>query len=66
MGEKEIILTPEELDEIKDTIKFRTKVMLLLKHLNGVPGKVTVLGVHIGFQWFFIAGLIAFVLWKIN
>ena len=61
---KEITLTEEELNEIKDTIKFRTKVCLHLKQLNGIPKKVIILGVHIGFQWFFLAGIIAFILWK--
>ena len=32
-----ITLTDEELDELKDTIKFREKVVLQLKQINGLP-----------------------------
>jgi len=35
-----IELTKEELEELKDDIKFRTKVLLELKRLNGIPEKV--------------------------
>jgi len=37
---KEIVLTPEELEDLKDEIKFREKVYLKLKQLNGIPEKV--------------------------
>ncbi len=40
---EEIKLTKQELEEIKDTIKFRECVMLKLKQLNNVPKKVLVL-----------------------
>ena len=39
--ETEITLTEQELSEIKDTIKFRTKIVLQLKRLNGLPDRVT-------------------------
>lgn len=39
-AEKEIKLTPEEFEELKDTIKFRIKVILQLKALNNIPEKV--------------------------
>lgn len=38
--DKEIKLTPEEFEELKDTIKFRIKVILQLKALNNIPEKV--------------------------
>lgn len=41
MREKEITLTEQELQEIKDVICFREKVLLQLKRLNGVPTRVT-------------------------
>jgi hypothetical protein len=40
MDEK-IELTPQELDNIKDTIKFRECVMIKLKQLNNIPIKVS-------------------------
>ena len=40
MKNKEIILTPEELEEIKDNERFKIKTVLLLKQLNGIPQKV--------------------------
>lgn len=42
MDEK-IELNPQELEDIKDTIKFRECVMLKLIALKGIPKKVTVL-----------------------
>jgi len=36
----EITLSKQELDELKDTIKFREKVILKLKQLNGIPDRV--------------------------
>lgn len=44
---KKIELTREELEEIKDDIKFRTMAYLQLKQLNGIPEKVTILGVKV-------------------
>ena len=46
--DEEIILTREVLEELKDTIKFRTKVMSHLKMLNGVPDKVLKLETKVG------------------
>jgi len=40
---EEIKLSPQELEELKDTIKFRECVILKLKQLNNVPKKVTIL-----------------------
>ena len=40
---EEIKLTEQELEELKDTIKFRECVILKLKQLNGIPKKVTIL-----------------------
>lgn len=49
--DKKIKLTSEELEEIKDEIRFRTKVTLQLKELNEIlndmPEKVAVLGVKV-------------------
>ena len=45
--ENKIELTKEELEEIKDTIKFRTMVALQLKRLNGIPEMVIGLRVKI-------------------
>lgn len=42
-----ITLSPEELEDLKDEIKFRECVMLKLKQLSGVPEKVTILGVMV-------------------
>jgi hypothetical protein len=55
---KEIVLTPEELDEIKDDIKFREKVLLQLKQLNGVPKKVWQLDITTKIQGVLILGII--------
>jgi len=40
-GKETIELTPQELEEIKDEIRFREKVTLSLKALNGLPDRVT-------------------------
>ena len=36
-----IELTPQELEDIKETIKFRECVMIKLKALKGVPDRIT-------------------------
>ena len=41
--EEKIELSPQELEDIKDTIKFRECVMLKLKALKDIPQKVTVI-----------------------
>ncbi len=43
---KNITLTPQELEELKDDIKFKTTVVLSLKQLKEIPAKVTSLGIH--------------------
>jgi hypothetical protein len=55
MAEEKINLTPQELEEIKDEIKFRTKVMLALKALNGIPKKVVILETQQKTQWWLLA-----------
>lgn len=57
MAEK-IELTPQELEEIKDTIKFRECVILKLKELKGVPKKVTVLETKVGVHHYLIGAMI--------
>ena len=37
---KEVTLTEHELEDLKDTIKFRTKVVMQLKQINGLPDRV--------------------------
>ena len=39
----EITLTPTELEDLRDTIKFRENVWLRLKQLNSTPHRVTIL-----------------------
>ena len=56
---KEIQLTEQELEELKDTIAFRTKVVQQLKGLNGIPKTVWEYGIHIKAQWFFISIIIS-------
>ena len=58
MGDKQIILSPEELEDLKDEIKFRTKVVVQLKALVDVPNKVTKLEVHSGIHWVLLLGLV--------
>lgn len=41
--EEKIELSPQELEDIKDTIKFRECVMLKLIALKDIPKKVTIL-----------------------
>ena len=51
MHDRKIILTPQEVEEIKDTAGFRAKVVLELKLLRGIPNKVIRLGIQVGCQW---------------
>ena len=46
MSKNDIVLTAQELEELKDVIRFREKVILQLKQLNGLSKKVTRLEVH--------------------
>ena len=56
MNEK-IELTQQELADLKDDIKFRTKVVMQLKALNGLPHKVTILETKVALH-FYLIGLI--------
>jgi len=56
MNEK-IELTQQELDDLKDDIKFRTKVVMQLKALNGTPNRVTILETKVSLH-FWLVGLI--------
>ncbi len=38
---KEITLTKEELEDVKDDVRFRERVLLHLKLLAGIPDRVT-------------------------
>ena len=58
MKNREIILTPQELEELKDEIKFRERVLLRLKQLNGIPDTVLILKTHVNIQWTLIGILI--------
>lgn len=57
MAEK-IELTPQELEDIKDTVKFRECVLLKLKELSGVPKKVTILETKVGVHHYLIGVMI--------
>ena len=57
-NQKIIELTQEELNDIKDEIKFRTTVLLTLKQLKGIPDKVNILSVHSGIQWVLLSAII--------
>ena len=48
---KIIELTQQELEDIKDEIKFRTTVRIDLKRLRGIPDKVNSLKTQSAFQW---------------
>jgi len=48
---KIIELTQQELEDIKDDVKFRTTVLISLKELKGMPKKVWNLGIQVGLQW---------------
>lgn len=43
MTHKKIEITPQEIEEIKDTVAFRTKLLYFMKQLEDMPIKVTVL-----------------------
>ena len=62
MTEK-IELTPMELEDLKDEIKFRTYVTITLKGLRGIPEKVNSLEAHRAIHYFLITLLIAGILW---
>lgn len=59
MKERKIELTEQELEEIKDTIKFRTKVLTQLKQLNNIPKDVWTLKTKMNVQWIILIAIIA-------
>jgi len=64
MGGK-IELTPQELEEIKDEVKFRTKVIIELKRLNGIPERVNRLEIwHRVFFWV-LSGITLTLFWMV-
>ena len=46
-----ITLTSEELQALTDDIKFRERVLIQLKMLNGIPQKVVKLEIHSAIHW---------------
>ncbi len=66
MREKQIVLSPEELEELKDEVKFRTKVVMQLKALSGVRDKVIRLEVHSAIQWGLLLAIIGLIATVIN
>jgi len=58
MSDKKIILTQEELNDLKDDIKFRERVLIQLKGLNGIPKEVWQLKVQSIIHWAFILGIV--------
>ena len=61
----EIILTPQELEDIKDEVRFRAKTTITLKYLtkkvdklNGLPDRVKTLETHKAIQWWIISGIL--------
>ena len=58
MSDKKIILTPEELADIKDEARFRERVLIQLKGLNGIPKEVWQLKVQSIIHWAFILGIV--------
>lgn len=59
MSNQKIELTPQELEDIKDDVKFRTTVLIALKELKGIPRKVLILGVQVGLQWVLLIAILA-------
>ena len=57
-NEHKIVLTEQELEDIKDTIKFRTKIVLQLKQLNDIPNTVRTLKVWGTIHWFLIGSIL--------
>jgi len=58
MANNKIELTQQELEDLKDTVKFRTMVVLEIKRLSGIPDTVNSLKTQSAFQWAFIVILI--------
>ena len=74
--EEKIELTPQELEDIKDDIRFKEKTTLTLKHLcgkvdklNGIKDKVTSLQIHRVIHWILllmILGILFRVQWMMK
>ncbi len=63
MGNNKIIeLTQQELEDIKDDVKFRTMVMMTLKSLKGIPDTVRSLKTQAAFQWALILIIVGLIL----
>lgn len=58
---KVIELTQQELEDIKDEVKFRTMVMMTLKSLKGIPATVNSLCIHRVIHWFFISVILIYI-----
>ena len=65
MANEEIKLSPEELEEVKDTVAFRVKVAITLKQIlkdidkfSHLPDRINKLDAHSMIQWFFLGGLV--------
>lgn len=58
MDRRKIELSEQEVEELKDTIKFRTKVLMQLKNLNGIPREVWGLKISSKFQWGILLALV--------
>lgn len=65
MNEKQIVLSEQELEDIKDTIKFRTKILIEVKRLCGLPQKVWTLEVWSKVQWFALTAIVGMLFWKV-
>ena len=59
---EEIKLTEQELEELKDTIKFRECVILKLKQLNGIPKEVWTLKVKTNILLTVVCGIVLSIL----
>ncbi len=55
MSKEKIELTQQELEDLKDTVKFRTMVVLEIKRLRDVPNIVNSLKTQSIFQWAILA-----------
>ena len=69
--DNEIKLTKQELEDIKDDIKFKVKttetlkrVFYSLKKLDGIPDKVSNLEAHRTVQWFILGSLVVVIIGK--
>lgn len=71
MGNREIILTPAELDKIKEDArhegKYRERVLSSLEKLKGIPNRVTKLETKVGVMMWGIPVIVAVVglVWRV-